>query len=289
MDLELIKARLLFKIGVELVKPWYYLLPTVEVSQDINMADINPNEGVIIKHFMQPDGSRLKLFRGRRLYMISNDTQDELISIMKEYSPSIGTIWKQTYLNIEELPGIIHKCRENPSRYIYIAYRTHNFLNGVRYIPIILDTTLQTFVDISTHFIHNLPDDDIGVIIPYENCWDTISEGLDIEVPGGVLVPRIINYLGNLRLCSCCGIVSNTARPRKVPWVNVYSIDQLLQRKEETLMRYKHHIAQEHHLYDSHHRDLAYRTLSHTAKSSDASTLKPRSKHLAKIRRVRPR
>ena len=130
-----------------------------------------------------------------------------------------GSRFKSIYSALHKAPALSRRFRtffpekivvpESPNippTYKYIAYHSHSFLNGNRYFPLFV-SDLFAF-NAAKLFPHLTPEDDIGVIA------NSIEE---LEYNG--LIPEEISYLSYIRLCQCCGVVSNTAKPKKNPWI----------------------------------------------------------------------
>lgn len=185
---------------VELKEGMYHLLPDAYTSQEQNMGDIKPVGKLRGVNIAQQDGSRLKVIKSKKLPWY------EIAARLYELYPDKGEIWTGLNYSQEHLDRLLQKR----DKLEYRGYWMHTFLNAIRVYPILIDRDMKTFMDLSKHFKEFQPEDDIGVLIKSpDDTEKLVVSGLSIQ---------LLQYQSYVRLCHCCGVVSNTSKPKKTPW-----------------------------------------------------------------------
>lgn len=201
----------------------WHILPSTPVAQEVNMATyiLGRRVGITGKNIPQKDGSKFKCMFSKCL------NQADIVDRLSVLAPESIKPIIQTFVTKQELLNLILTNKIDPNICVYRAYWTHTFLNGRRVIPVIIDPVLDTFYDASVLFPEFIPEDDIGLLI---NDYEDIT----ISTPkyDWKLGSNVIEYLSYVRLCPCCGIVSNTRHPRKNVWgglkhINLYQKPRL--------------------------------------------------------------
>lgn len=197
----------------------YHVLPGVaQITQEENM-EVVPSVaggGRSKKIIMQPDGSRFVCIKW------AHDAID-LRDRIREQIPGRRQLLVETYFKRS------FEAKDFLERYIlrpdlgdieYRLYWLHTFLNGRRFIPVIVLKKLQTFVYVGGYsfFPDNQPDDDFGILIENpDDGWDSRDYAV-CKIGQHTFYPRIYDYRSFVRLCPCCGIVSDTSKSRNNPW-----------------------------------------------------------------------
>lgn len=192
---------------VEVIPKHFHLLPAKSTTQDLNMKSVKSGSLIHVKHLCQKDGSRFKV-----IYSKNYDPVD-IIHRLKVLFPDSPEVWSETKPQQNTILTITEHCLQGlfpKEDYEYRAYWTHTFLNGKRMIPIIINKPAKTFYNASCLFEQFTPEDDIGVLVDDEKQL----------VLGEDWFPEVINYHSFIRLCSCCGIVSNISKPKTNPWLS---------------------------------------------------------------------
>jgi hypothetical protein len=205
------------------------------------MGDIHTNSKFSVWNALQPDGSKLKTFRYNQNNKSIGDNPEVTISLLHATKTGLGEIWQGTRKTREEILDILSEIAPGEDKWRYLAIETHNFLNGSRYIPVLLHKFTNSYIDISEVFKDNLAGDDVGVIIEYleDYKWVSNISLLNLEISGSIIKPEHIINKANYRLCSCCGIVSNMERPRTAPWSSYVSQEERRLREDAWYLKYQ--------------------------------------------------
>ena len=190
---------------VEVIPKHFHLLPQVSTTQDLNMKSIKSGGLLHAKYLYQKDGSRFKV-----IYSKAFD-QVDIIMRLKVLFPDRPDIWPETKVSKDRLMehvGVAWLGKKDA--YEYRAYQIHTFLNGKRFLPMLVNTAGRTFYNLSNLFPKLIPEDDFGVL-----CDEV--EDLTIE---DTWTPKEICYQSFIRLCPSCGIVSNISKPKMDPWMS---------------------------------------------------------------------
>ncbi len=187
------------KYLIKVKKYHWHLFPDAETSQDLNTSGLHNKKLLKIVKLSQKDGSRFtciysKLFEG-------SDMVDRLRYILGK---DLDIRFEGNTLEKHHIEAMVKQ-----SKYEYRAYLTHSFLNGTRYVPVIVGKEANCVYNISSYFKEKIPEDDIGVLI--KTADDLIIESCK---------PEIIKYESFKRMCRCCGIVSDFSKPRKNVWLS---------------------------------------------------------------------
>ena len=191
---------------IEVTPQHFHLLPGKSTTQDLHMGSVKSGGLLYAKYVYQKDGSRFKVIYSKKF------DQADIVVRLKMMFPEKSDIWLQTKPGEHQLLEHVARAagKEYGASYEYRAYWVHTFLNGKRYIPILINKKAKTFYDVSGWLIGLCPEDDMGVL-----C-DSVTD----LVLGDVLVPTEISYQSFIRLCPTCGIVSDTAKPKQNPWLS---------------------------------------------------------------------
>lgn len=174
------------------------------VSQDSNMGSIRSDKGLYTKIHYQKDGSRFKTIYAKYLGSV------DIARKVKINYPNRRPLWVETsHTTKKTITEAIETAYNNGDRLEYYAYLMHTFLNGLRYMPIVVNYTRQHCYNLMTLFDDYIPEDDLGVFV--EDLYM-----LNVEKLGS---PVEIDYQAHIRLCPCCGVVSNLAKPKQNPWL----------------------------------------------------------------------
>lgn len=188
----------------------YWLLPRAHnITQDLLLQPFTCSGIVQSRYIAQQDGSRLKVLR-------SKHEQPEIIYYLQE-KYNTGTIYQQDIINNNT--DLIFKLNKYYSKLKFAVYWTHTFLNGARIVPVAINEDLWTFYDLSTLWPQFTPEDDFGLLISYDENGPLVSDSLILEGPE--VAWELIEYFSYLRMCPCCGVVSNRKKPRKSPWIGI--------------------------------------------------------------------
>lgn len=198
----------------------YHLLPGFETTQEVQMAGFRSSSLLQTGFFYQKDGSRFKYIRtNKRLKRILKGP--DIIHRIYTMMPSIRTIWPQ-----EEFPSDVTRLDGGleEGRVRLVLYVLHNFLNGSRVLPIIVNESLHCFYEVKgfddlwkgVGLDERVPEDGMGLL--FEGGVEEAK-----GVLGGMLGftrdnIQVINYLSAVRLCACCGVVSDHSVVKSDPW-----------------------------------------------------------------------
>lgn len=174
----------------------YTLLPSYECYQEDLMKSLKRIKGCTLKWVAQQDGSRLRIIS-------STLSPSDIIANIMLAEPGRDTICREE----EYLSGSTTD----------IAIWTHTFLNGARCVLLRYNSTTQSFIDLGKgEAMKELQaSDGLGAILEYDGDGPILNglyNGLESKVP-------IVKFFSKIRMCHCCGIVSNITRPRDVPWI----------------------------------------------------------------------
>ena len=191
----------------EVFPNYFHLFPNKNTPQDLNMKIIGRKNLLFVKCIRQKEGSRFKV-----IYTKNHCGQVEVINRLKITYQDKFNIWQETKVSEEVLQNYVYKQRIlDDSNYEYKTYWVHTFLNGRRMFPIIINNGAKTFYNACALFKQFIPEDDLGILIDDEKEL-TLNERWK---------PEEIDYRSSIRLCPTCGTVSNTAKSKKDPWLNV--------------------------------------------------------------------
>lgn len=188
------------------VKPnYWHILPSADTTQELNMKSIKSASMLYVRYLYQKDGSRFKC-----IYSKNFDAVD-IVKRLEVLFPHRPPIWVPTPIDVDRLLGRLKSGLLNPEKYEYRVYHTHTFLNGKRYLPIIIAKTGGTFYAVENLFKNYTPEDDLGLLVDNEE---------QLVLPFTDWIPKVITYQSFVRLCPCCGVVSDISKPKKNPWLS---------------------------------------------------------------------
>jgi hypothetical protein len=201
---------------VEVSKDLYHVFPGIhEVTQEESMFLLgDKSAGLALKKIPQKDGSRFAVIQGRF------KTPGEIVIRIAAAHSHRRPIWIGRRPSAEELLDMISSGTISPQNSTFIAYKTHQFLNGARYFLVIARDTLNCFLDVGALFPENVPEDSLGLFA------ENLSELGIKKVDGWTWVPHVVEYLSEIRLCSKCGVVSNFSVPKHTPWGSYQALTQ---------------------------------------------------------------
>lgn len=193
----------------------YHLLPGFETTQEVQMAGFRSSTLLQTGFFYQKDGSRFKYIRtNKKLKKVLKGP--DIIHRIYSLLPSIRTIWPQ-----EEFPSDVRWEGRNVRLVLYVL---HNFLNGSRVLPIVVNESLHCFYEVKgfdgvwkgVGLDERVPEDGMGLLFEggVEEAKDVLSGMLGFTRED----IKVINYLSSVRLCACCGVVSDHSVVRSDPW-----------------------------------------------------------------------
>jgi len=190
---------------VEVKKHYWHPFPEESMPQDQNIGPLKSADLLYVKYLYQKDGSRFKCIYTKRF---SGPDIAHRLSLMAEdrEAPAV-----EKMCDAEMLLENIRSEIISPLTHEYVAYKTHQFLNGCRYTPLIKSKKSTVFYHASCLFPLLRPEDDFGVLAEKEQ---------DLALPVIGWSPVIINYQSYVRLCACCGVVSDISKPKSNPWLS---------------------------------------------------------------------
>lgn len=192
---------------IEVAKNRYHIFPGIPgTTQEESMFLVGDKQaGLSTFKLAQKDGSRFSIIETSR-------KPTEIVIRIGAAHPNRRPIWIGKRLPRAELIEALISEKLSPKNTTYLAYRTHCFLNGSRYYPILVQEQLNTFIDISNLFLEQVPEDEMGVFAEKD-------AGLGIKKSDGYSwIPLVIDYFSEIRMCKQCGVVSNFSKPKQNPW-----------------------------------------------------------------------
>jgi len=188
---------------INIIKNKWQLIPNANTLQE-TLYGLFSKQGSKIRptHIKQKDGSRLKAF-------ISNYKPAEIAILLEQIHPNIADL----YIQEPYYEGLnLEKALESEDYEFYLVW-LHTFLNGARVLPILSNTVSKFFIDLSPKYPDIIPEDDYGILIPYEGL--VLDTSLFEEVKSKI---QVVKYFSAIRMCPCCGKVSDTSMPIVNPW-----------------------------------------------------------------------
>lgn len=184
------------KFIVEVCDMHFHIFPDNEISQERHMKHIRPGKGIAVKTLYQKDGSKFKTMH------MKSGSGLAVINKLAAWYDGASIIWHESIITKEQLLRLdIEDCE-------YRAYHLHTFINGIRYLPILINNKLKTHYNLSKFFPNKIPEDDIGVLVKDVEELSLLNQ-----------TPEVLPYLSNMRLCSCCGRVSDVSKKYLNPWM----------------------------------------------------------------------
>lgn len=184
----------------------WHVFPDAEVAQDRNMSEFKNKRMFKVRYLAQKDGSRFKcLYEGR-----SGFITQQMIERIREYFPKQDELYTTIEHDYDRLMQRIKRGVVGPHNHVFRVYRTHKFLNGERFFPVIIHHDSKTVYDAACLFPDKVPEDDLGVFAESE---DELTLGLSWK-------PEVVDYQSFIRLCPCCNVVSDTSKPLREPWLS---------------------------------------------------------------------
>lgn len=191
----------------------WQLLPNADCDQDKQLSSVKSVGGVRAIFIAQQDGSRLKVIR-------SSLPAIDIIARLGDMGIGGGDIYTQSGRSLDSITDAW--LEEGGKDYEYIGVWMHTFLNGARVIPLLVNTKIGMFYDASSLFPGRGAADDMGVIVDVNAEGPLLS---DLFIEKLEIVPRIVSYRCSMRMCHCCGMVSDISKPRVGPWIHVVSVE----------------------------------------------------------------
>lgn len=195
---------------VEVAAGNYHVFPGESgVTQEESMLLLGDRSaGLVVTKIPQKDGSRFSIISARF------KTPAEIVIRIGGAHGGRKPIWIGRRPSRDELLRLMADGKMVPGNSTFIAYKTHQFLNGARYYLVIARDGLNCFVDPSAFFPELVPEDGMGVFVESGKIGEL---GIG-QVSGWVWVPTVVDYFSEVRLCCRCGMVSNFAKPKRSPW-----------------------------------------------------------------------
>jgi hypothetical protein len=206
------------------VKPdHYHVFPGARKSEDDGFAFVTQEESMhgmqaggllYVSHWFQKDGSRFKVLRGRKIdgVELAQRLGVNLPGRRRIIAEKNISAWGRRKDALGEIVKAVEQGRMEEGDWIYRAYRVHDFLNASRYIPVLIVPEREIVINLTHLWSEELgPEDDLGLLVKPEKLAETLS------LAGHE--PEEWDYLAMIRLCRCCGIVSDMQKPRVNPWL----------------------------------------------------------------------
>lgn len=204
----------------------YHLFPgrvwegTSVATQDQQMGRFSTRAGpgVTCRYLAQKDGSRFRYLRSKK----HGSGREIIDAIIRGGYSQLGEVYFE-----KNFLGTGRTLKEEVSRVLgeegghYLAYRVNSFLNGDRYMLLVVDGTTKTVFNVAGLFPAYTPEDEFGVLL--SECEVEQSVGIMNGRAGNAVVyrPTAVDYRSPIRMCKCCGFVSDMSRPKKSPWLNL--------------------------------------------------------------------
>lgn len=201
---------------------FWVVLPNVSITQNMFLqilsktkkgnksSDSTTKKSVVgTRHITQADGSKMP--------MIVNKFMDasQMAHKIGNTFPDLGLPATEIKVGAEELRRIVSRLTVDDivsmEEWVYFAYKTHSFLNGDRYIPILYRKSYGGYYRMQEYFSEYVPEDRLGVLVEDVKQLDT-----DVLVLRNENILEFINYV---RLCHCCGRVSDLSSPLSKPFL----------------------------------------------------------------------
>lgn len=192
----------------EFKKHCFHILPDTDTTQDENLRNILFHNTMSIKSIAQKDGSLLR-------YIYTTIPLNDTIKAIKEIMGKGIDVWEQRSKDTD----VIHRRIKNEKLmehegYEYITIWMHTFINKARTIPLLVNNNGFSFYDLSPLFPNLEPEDNIGTLVDF-NQGGILTHELLLE---GKL-PRVIKYHSYIRMCHCCGVISDISKPITHSWI----------------------------------------------------------------------
>lgn len=180
----------------------HIVLPSIDITQELQLEGIKRN-GIIIPGFLgQKDGSRLKVIKSKR-------TQFELCEALSKLKN-----WKVEPERKIEKDEILSHLQEREDAEFYL-YRMNEFKDSVRVMPVCYFKYWGTIVNLSPLMARLTPEDHWGVLIRGIKDLDSLIDTVGLGNP-----LKVIEHLPDRKMCPTCYRVYTASRPPKFPWRN---------------------------------------------------------------------
>lgn len=194
----------------------YVILPPVSCSPVMLMGAFKSVGNIHAHYIAQQDGSRLKVVDNRGTRAAKTKTDIDLLNNITHAFVGREPIWPQTYATKDKLMKYIKSGVITKDTHAYTCVWLHTFLNGSRVIPLLADLVNSTFYDLSPLFDKCLPEDDYGVIAPFDMGGPIL---VNLAMPHTNIVPTLVDYQDTRRMCHICGRVADISKPLRYPWL----------------------------------------------------------------------